>query len=500
MKKLSNQYINNLITRLEQVAINNVNKDSFDRAIRKLKALSFIRYKFYLGYKDDFIESQIRELAKHIVKAPFVVNDTDKTIAIIDEINSDYIGLMTQYIAPFIQDSYQILYLYEHVEHQEAVREHLMRTLGGYEKAQMKEIPTDKGLFAKAQWIYDEVNAFSSTNVLMNFGEWAVEKCIACYALPAECTKYHINAGDHCFWAGASCVDYSFEFRHYGANLTHYARGLKREQVVYLPFYPVMKEVEYKGLPDECRGKFIFLSGGAAYKVVDEDKTYFRLCKEILDQCPEAVVLYAGANANNIDNSVLKDGVEQSGLHGRFISIGYRNDLLEVFRHCDVYLDTYPLGGGLMCQFAAHCSKPILKYKNPDEEECVAQKNDCHFSYDTESTFIEEAVKLYFDSAYRQTRGKEMHNGVVSKEEFDTALLAFMDTGKKTFEIKWDNRFVPRLFSTEDAINYNNKALFVFYYKLFQLLGMNAVCMMPGSVISFGLEGIRRKISKIFRK
>lgn len=498
MKELSVIYINALCSRFELIANRSIHKDCFNRALRVLKALAFIRYKFHLGYTNDFIEEQIQFLAQHIVRSTFSENHYEKSIAIIDEINADYVGLMTQYLAPFISDGYQILYLYEQIEHKGDLRTNLMQTLTSYDKAVVKEIPSEKKYFAKSQWIYNEICSFGSKKVLMNFGEWAVEHCVACYALPDECKKYHINAGDHCFWAGACCADYSFELRHYGANLSCKYRGLSKEQIVYQPFYPVMKEVSFQGLPEGCEGKFIFLSGGAAYKIVDEQKTYFKLCKRILNECPNAIIMYAGANAGNIDNGVLTDGIEQFGLKGKFLSIGYRNDILEVFKHCDVFLDTFPIGGGTMCQFAAHCSKPIINYLYPGVEECVAQKKECHFTFYTEDDLIHEAVKLYADEAYRKRRGTEMHDAVVSKEEFDNALLSFLSTGNRVFEVKWDINFVPRKLSTEDAINYNNKALFVFYYQLFKYLGVDSIWLMPGNLFSFCISGVKRKMRKIF--
>lgn len=499
MKRLSAPYLNGLCAQLEGISNKKLKRKCFDSAIKLLKALSFIRYKFFLGYRSVFIEDKIKELAGNIAKASFADVHNEKTITIIDEINADYVGLMTQYLAPFISDGYQILYIYEQIEHKGDVRSHLMQSLQSYENSTVKEIPTSKKGFAKSQWIYNEVCAFGARKILMNFGEWAIEHSVACYALPIECVKYHINACDHTFWAGACCADYSFEFRHYGANLTHRERGLKKDRIVYMPFYPVMKEVPFEGFPNICDGKFIFLTGGAAYKVVDEEKTFFRLCKRVLDACPDAIILYAGANVGNIGNSVLEDGINEFEMQGRFISIGYRNDMIEVFRHCDVFLDTYPIGGGVMCQFAAQCSKPILDYKNTAIQESVGQKKDCHFTYYIEDDFVKEATRLYNDATYREHRGEEMHNAVVSKEEFDHALLSFMSSGKKIYGVKWDDHFIPREYSTEDAINYNNKALFVFYYQLFKYLGRDSIWLMPGNCLSFGVEGIIRKVKKIFK-
>lgn len=492
MKELSIHYIYYLCARFEKVILNGIRAKRYNRALRFLKALSFLHYKFYLSYKHDFIENQIKALSHYISNSLILSNVNEKSIAIIDEINSDYIGLMTQYLAPFIQNDYRILYIYEHKEHHEAVRDHLMRTLVEYDKAVIKEMPSNIPLFTLAQWIYDEVCAFGSHNVLMNFGEWAIEKCVACCALPKEYIRYHINACDHTFWAGVCSVDFSFEFRPYGANLSNTERGLMKNQIVYLPFYPIVNEVPFAGFPKECSGKFIFLTGGSTYKIVDKDNTFFSLCKDVLENCPNSVILYAGVNSGD----VLSNSVKKFGLQGRFIILGYRNDILEVFRHCDAYINTYPLGGGLMCQFAAHCSKPIINFKNHSIEECVGQKSNCKFTYNTKIDFVTEAVKLYTDASYRQVKGNELHRAVISKDEFDLALISFIQSRKRIFEVKWEDHFVPMQLNIEDAVSYRNEAKFIFYYQLFKLLAFDSIWIMPRNVFSFCATSIKMKMKK----
>lgn len=496
MKELSVSYIDLICAKFENKINKSVNVGSCNRAIRYLKALSYIRYKFFLGIRDDFVEDKIKILSQRIVKASFKSNN-DKSIVIVDEINADYIGLMVQYLSALISGSYHILYLYEQNEHPCAVRSYLTQLLNGYCKAEVKKIPSSHHGLSKSQWIYDEICAFGSKNILMHFGEWAIEACVACTALPVECNRYHINVGDHCFWAGVSCVDYSFEFRHYGANLTYNERGLKRDKIIYVPFYPVMQNVPFEGFPEDSRNKFIFFSGGAIYKIVDEENTFFRLCKLILEKCPDSVILFAGAN---VDNAVLSNGIKEFGLEGRFIPIGYRKDILEVFKHSDVFVNTYPIGGGLMCQYAAQCSKPILNYKDRGDEECVAQKTECTFTSHNEVDFVNEAYNLYANSNYKCEKGEVLHKAVVSKDEFDKALLTFLETNQSVFEIKWDDNFVPKHYSIEDAINFSNKKIASFYVKFFKILGVDSLLTMPWNVFSLGVYGVKRQLKKMIKK
>lgn len=497
MNKLSVLYLESICAKFERYANKNIVDGHYNRALKFIKSLSFVRYKFFLGYKNDLIEDRIKDLALHIKKREFKDIGVEKTIVIVDEINADYIGLMAQYLDSLISGSYQILYIYEHKEHPTAVRTYLMQILQSYNKAQIKQIPSDINGLLKSQWIYNEICAYGSKKVLMHFGEWAIEACVACTALPKECVRYRINCADHCFWAGVSCIDYTFEFRHYGGNLTHHERGLERDHIIYMPFYPVMQDVSFAGFPKDAERKFIFFSGGAIYKIADDENTFFRLCKAILNECPDSVILYAGADA---DNSVLSSGIEEFGLQGRFIPIGYRKDILEVFKRCDVYINTYPVNGGLMCQYAAQCSKPILNFKNSRVEECIAQKDDCTFTSFTESDFIQEATKLYSNAEYRKKKGEMLHHTVISHNEFDNALLTYLSTGMSVYEIKWDENFSPNTIHENDAIVYANKKKAAFYYKLYQLLGTDFIRTMPGNFISLVIYGVKRQLKQIYKR
>lgn len=56
--------------------------------------------------------------------------------------------------------------------------------------------------------------------------------------LPKPITRYLINLQDQTFWLGGNAIDYSIEFRPFGASVSMERRGLKREQLLMLPFYP----------------------------------------------------------------------------------------------------------------------------------------------------------------------------------------------------------------------------------------------------------------------
>ena len=70
-------------------------------------------------------------------------------------------------------------------------------------------------------------------------------------------------------------------------------RGLKREQLLMLPFYPVKDPNPFQGFPLEANGHLTIFSGGDIYKTLDKRRTYWKLVKMILDKYPDVVFLFA---------------------------------------------------------------------------------------------------------------------------------------------------------------------------------------------------------------
>ena len=92
--------------------------------------------------------------------------------------------------------------------------------------------------------------------------------------------RYQINLTDHAFWIGTKAFDYCIEFRNYGASISAQYRGISKEKLVKLPFYPdINYSQKFEGYPfkiDETKNKFIF-SGGSLYKTFGDDNKYYHI-------------------------------------------------------------------------------------------------------------------------------------------------------------------------------------------------------------------------------
>ncbi len=80
--------------------------------------------------------------------------------------------------------------------------------------------------------------------------------------------RYQINLTDHAFWLGAGAIDKCIEFRNYGACISMDYRGIPREKLALIPYYPVIhQERAFQGYPFAC---------GEGRKVIFREALYIR--------------------------------------------------------------------------------------------------------------------------------------------------------------------------------------------------------------------------------
>ena len=118
----------------------------------------------------------------------------------------------------------------------------------------------------------------------------------------------------------------------------------------------------------------------------------------------------------------------------RFMLLPFRTDINEVFRHCDIYLATTPMSGGLMCQYAAVNAKPILQYyppqlaSNNETEQVINFNGEASISYTNKEKFLEEAKRLIEDVDYRKARGEELQKNMIKDWQFNELFARTIST------------------------------------------------------------------------
>lgn len=451
---LTQDIVSALFVKFKAKAHKDFERGRYDSCLKFLKAACHTAYTFYLGFTDKEIESLLQGMSEKIQKKAY--KGGKSCCVFYDTFSQDSQGLTMQYVDAIIAAGWEMLYITEFgLKDPRSVL--LKRTLSDYSMAKVITVPANKKGMAKAQFIYDTVMAYAPDKLFIHIHPRAVEAVTAFYALPKEITRYQINLTDHAYWVGQGCMDYIFEFRDYGASLSVSRRGFTENQVLLLPYYPMMKQTEFHGFPKESEGKVKIFSGASYYKIIDENDTFFKLNKAIFDANPSAVTLFAGGG----DTALLNGLIEKYGLQGRFIPIGQRNDIFECYNHSDIYLSSYPLGGGLMAQYAAHAGLPILALANPASsgkiEEMVCQKKVVDITFDSIEDLVAEATKLVNDAEYRKSRGLEMRACVINEEEFNHSFKESVVKNKSAYPVLIDENFKLHYLNVDDKLKLENK-------------------------------------------
>lgn len=472
--KLTEKYIRKLFVKLKQKAEKALNKRQFNRCLCYLKAAAYTAYTFYLGFKDDELEKMLKQLSSHIRKREKKLETITNRCVFYDSFSLDNKGLTQQYIRAIMNARWKLLYLMEqNIDNPNA--RNIINEIRQYNNATIISIPNNLKSLERIQFIYDSIISFNPSKLFMHLSPSAVYAVTAFYALPESIKRYQINLTDHTFWIGTGCIDFSFEFRAYGAILSIFQRKISRENIFLLPYHPISKDSIFKGFPLNCNDKVVILSGGAYYKIVDEKKTFFKLLKIILDNNSQAVIVFVGAG----DNLIFADFIKNNCYEDRIHLIGHRSDINEVFKHCDIYLNTYPFSGGLMCQYAANNAKPILSFCSNNKsmvEEFVCQKNFESISTFDLNSFANEAKKLIDDSKYRETKGRRMKDCILSENEFNKLFFKSIIENRNQVnfseeEIMRDNDLLAKLEFENRTSNYK--------CSLLKILGYRSVLVIP---------------------
>lgn len=427
-----------LYDKLKLTAREAVDKKQYKFALDSLSGLAYIAYSFGFYITDDEAEGILEEISTHIKK--YEENDYTKTgnhrCVMIDSLSEYHGGLTVQYLRAIKAAGWEVLYLSDTNLNQRH-RANLRKELSSNPKLKAVSVPRSKRGLKRCQFMYNAIMDFNPENVFIHIAPHAAYPAAVCYALSKQIKKYLINYTDHSFLLGTGCVDKSFEFTNYGVSYSWRFRHINESDMFMLPYYSFADDVVFQGFPEVAKDKVVILSGGNYWKIIDEDDTYFKLVKVILDRCPQAVVLFAGAG----NEEPVRTAIDKYHLDERFVLLGWRKDIAELFNHCDIYLSTYPYAGGLMSQFAARASKPILAYDPHGKrgtETLTCQVRQVNISKQDMNELSDEAQRLVEDADYRHMRGAEMCSCVLSVDNFNELFRMAVEQGKPTgipFEI-----------------------------------------------------------------
>jgi hypothetical protein len=401
-------------------------------SLKQIEVCAKLAYNFNFFYTDKDLEQLLSNISKKIKnKSDENFIPIKRRYALIDTDGSDNHGLTQQYIRALIYAGVEFVYIYEDADLGRI--KVILEELEAYPKASIYTFDKEYTAVEKATMIIEFLSAYKPDKYIMHIMPWDVVAILVCNSL-TNVSRYNINATDHAFWLGASCIDYCIEFRNYGFSVSLDKRGLRSDQLLMMPYYPMINKTEFTGFPNAIpEGAVKIFSGGAFFKVYGENGLYFDIIKRLLIENPLAVLLYAGVG----DGSKFKSFISENNFQKRIFILGNRKDINEVFDNCDFYLGTYPLCGGLMSQYAAIKGKPILAYTDTElavnfVEGIICHQHHFNFTHTDLDSYFKQAAKLCNDIDYRMSEGKEFSKCVISPELFNEELKNLLVDNKNS--------------------------------------------------------------------
>lgn len=438
MWKLSIKDIKQGYAGLKKIAQKLISYCKYEEALISIKHASILAQQFNWIYADDEIEDILKQISNLIIKKPLKKYESVKNrVVLYDEFCVSFV-LSIQYLEALVAAGKEIVYI--------ALEQNVQRY--GLIFDYVRKLPHTKVIILKKtslvetnQSLYDAIIEHNPEQLFLHI-EGTSSYIPALDALPPKIRTYIINLADQTFWLGKKAVDYVLEFRQFGVSVSQQRRGIKPEQQLLVPFYPIIDNNPFQGFPTECteEGKVLVFSGGDIYKVLDEKRMYWHLVKRLLDTFPEVVFLFA-TKADNIGMDFLQSFIKDNHYEGRFIYSKFRSDINEVLAHADIFMGTCPVCGSLMSQLAARNATPILQYYYPgtpddETEQAICINEQFNISFNDEDAFMQEAERLIRDVEYRKKQGGRLQKAMITIPQFNKLVADTLITNETQISLQ----------------------------------------------------------------
>jgi len=421
-------------------------------AFRLLKALAYIgyRYNFLPSFIDDEADDLVLQLTHKIVDTVRPVPVTKERIVFYDYFLLENRGFTQQYIEQVIKNDYELLFITLADEADYSEENAIIKTLRGYSKATIYVVPYRESKARQVQLMLEQIVNYCPSKVFVhNIPYDILPVCVGQALKGTGVSTYFLNISDHAFFLGKNAFDYFIDFRIYGHQLNAVLRNIDPSRLLVIPTPPYLPEqtkAKFDGFPVNTQGKVVGFSGGMTYKIIDRSNTFLNLIKQILDDNPNFIFLFA----NVFGDTLLKKFIKKNKLEGRFVLIGNRRDINEVYKNIDIYFNTYPFSGGLMMQYAIGNNKPIVSLNDPElvyvrMDKLFDKPWHDKFIINDKEKYVRTARELINSAEYRQNYAKEFAEGIDITGQFETRFAALLDDRFKqetidmrTFEINTD--------------------------------------------------------------
>lgn len=450
MFKIEHESVIDDFNALKKYAYQAYNKKKYEDVYCFVSCAATLAYHLNFCYCDDELESLINKVSKETLNTPHFSPIKDRFV-FYDYFGMDNRGLTQQYIHALKNWDVEFLYILESRSLSE--KSTIFNELKSIKKAQIYIVPDGMTNVEKTKKIVEKIIQYKPEKAFLHLAPWDVV-AVSVWSALDNVERYFIDLTDHAFWLGKSCSDYFLGFRDYGFSIAEKYRNINSEKLLKQLYYPILNDSEFDGFPVSVENKIVIFSGASFYKIYGENGIFLNILKKIVEDNPDVVVMFAGSG----NDKPFLSFIENNKLSGRILLIGDCRDINEVFKRCDIYLNTYPIIGGLMSQYAVANGKPIIGYTTSDipcnfSEGLFNQPLSSQFTFTDLDAFHDEINLLIRDKKYRVFRSEYSSDILPTAESFPGDLFKCLQEKKPYIYSNIDidiERFMNIYFSMEN--------------------------------------------------
>ncbi|MDY3745759.1 MAG: glycosyltransferase family 4 protein [Lachnospiraceae bacterium] len=414
------------INKVKKVICKCYNNNDYESILSLMTFLGNFLYQTNQKYSDWDLEKVLHDIAGNI---PYEIEQNgrdEKTVLFYDSFGLDTRGLALIYVKALINSGFKVVYMAP--ESNKNCIPHIL-----------SEIKRGKGVaiffseiekMSQIKNLVDIINKWKVSKYILYIKPYDVVPVVLAHLVKNKIIRFLINLTDHAFWLGVEAIDYCIEFRDYGCYISKEKRKIEQSKIVKLPYYPLIDEkTEFQGFPfDKGKNKVMF-SGGSLYKTFGGDGLYYFMVDKLLSHNTDLIFWYAGFG----------DGTEIEQLKRKYPErvywTGERPDLYQIMSHVDIYLNTYPMGGGLMTQYSIIAGKiPLTLIYDDCGKGFVLDNKRVSYEFGNVNELITYANEILEDCDFKLAKEEELKNQIISPEVFEEELNDILLYGKSGFE------------------------------------------------------------------
>lgn len=354
-------------------------------------------YHYNILFLDDEIENNVKQGIKTIL--PMNETETDKNkILFYQYIPKNERGLARIYLEALIHIRKEFAWI-TYKSYKTEKEDILLNIVHSCERARIYYVDDTQGAVKLLRDINKIIQKEKPSQALLIPAPWDVE-ILGLLAQYKNIKKILINGTDHAYWYGTSIFDLVLEFRNFGYTISKRYRKIDINKLDCLPYFPHPTGNLFAGLPFTLKeSEKLIVSGGSLYKIYGSN-VFFEIVSFILDTYQDTKFYFMG----NGDSAPILEFIKKHNYEKRFFYTKERPDFDEVIKKAYLYLNTYPMLGGLMTQYAvANGVFPVGICeewdKGNDAQELFINSN-IEMMYKSKEDLLKELRKLFENEDY----------------------------------------------------------------------------------------------------